>query len=117
MVKTNSKAKAKSSNNAGMTEGTIPLQSEDLDFEIDPELLEPGHNQVRRPILPYGIVVNEQVAGILIPEDQLEKANWFVMPTEEEMTTIGLTEDVTGLLLSKCHLCVNTFVTRMTLLI
>lgn len=110
MVKTNSKAKAKSSNNAGMTEGTIPHQSEDLDFEIDPELLEPGHNQVRRPILPYGIVINEQVAGILIPEDQLEKANWFVMPTEEEMTTIGLTEDVTGLLLSKFHLCVLEFV-------
>jgi len=110
MVKTNSKAKAKSSNNAGMTEGTIPHQSEDLDFEIDPELLEPGHNQVRRPILPYGIVINEQVAGILIPEDQLEKANWFVMPTEEEMTTIGLTEDVTGLLFSKCHLCVLGFV-------
>ncbi len=65
MVKTNSKAKAKSSNNAGMSEGTIPHQSEDLDFEIDPELLEPGHNQVRRPILPYGIVINEQVAGIL----------------------------------------------------
>ena len=74
MVKTNNKAKAKSSNNAGMTEGTIPHQSEDLDFEIDPELLEPGHNQVRRPILPYGIVINEQVAGILIPEDQLEKS-------------------------------------------
>lgn len=110
MVKTNSKAKTKTPVKPDITEDTTQFDSEDFDFEIDPELLEPGHNQVRRPILPYGIVVNEQVAGILIPEDQLEKANWFVMPTEEEMTTIGLTEDVTGLLLSKCHLCVLGFV-------
>lgn len=108
MVKTNSKAKAKTSAEPEITEDTTQFQSED--FEIDPELLEPGYNQVRRPILPYGIVVNEQVAGILIPEDQLGKANWFVMPTEEKMTTIGLTEDVTGLLLSKCRLCLLAFV-------
>ena len=110
MVRTNSKVKAKKSAEPEMTEDTTPLQSEDFDFEIDPELLEPNYNQVRRPILPYGIVVNEQFAGILIPEEQLEKANWFVMPTEEEMTTIGLTEDVTGLLLSKCRLCVLGFI-------
>ena len=109
MVKTNNKTKPKRTTETEMAEDT-PLQSEEFDFEIDPELLEPNYNQVRRPILPYGIVVNEQVAGILIPEEQLEKANWFVMPTEDEMTTIGLTEDVTGLLLSKCRLCVLAFV-------
>lgn len=110
MVKTNNKAKTKPPVEPEIIEDTTQFQSEEFDFEIDPELLQPNYNQVRRPILPYGIVVNEQVAGLLIPEDQLEKANWFVMPNEDEMTTIGLTEDVTGLLLSKCRLCILAFV-------
>ena len=110
MVKTNGKVRAKSSTNLKMAEDQTSLQPENLNFEIDPELLESRYNFVRRPILPYGIVVNEQVAGILIPEDQLEKANWLVFPTDEEMTTISLTEDVTGLLLSKCRFCVLAFI-------
>ncbi|MFM6397228.1 MAG: DUF5895 domain-containing protein, partial [Planktothrix sp.] len=96
--------------NLKTAEDQTSLQPENLNFEIDPELLESRYNFVRRPILPYGIVVNEQVAGILIPEDQLEKANWLVFPTDEEMTTISLTEDVTGLLLSKCRFCVLAFI-------
>ncbi len=67
MVKTNSKAKTKTPVKPEITEDTTQFDSEDLDFEIDPELLEPGQNQVRRPNLPYVIVINEQVAGILIP--------------------------------------------------
>ncbi|MFB2880548.1 DUF5895 domain-containing protein [Floridanema aerugineum] len=110
MVKTNNKAKPKTPVEPEIIEDATQFQSEDFDFEIDQELLQAGYNQVRRPILPYGIVVNEQVAGILIPEDQLEKANWFVMPNEDEMTTIGLTEDVTGLLLCKCRFCLLAFV-------
>ena len=43
-------------------------------FEIDPELLNDAYNQTRRPQLPYGIVVNDKPAGILIPTDQLDKA-------------------------------------------
>lgn len=47
-------------------------QLSDLDIDdIDPELLSDSYNQVRRPLLPYGIVVNDKPAGLLIPEDQL----------------------------------------------
>ena len=71
------------------------------DFEIDGELLDETYNQIRRPMLPYGIVVNDKPAGILIPLDQLEKAGWLELPQEEELTTVSLTEDVTGLLIQE----------------
>ena len=76
------------------------------DFEIDGELLDEVYNQVRRPMLPYGIVVNDKPAGILIPLDQLEKAGWLEPPQEEELTTVSLTEDVTGLLISEARMLV-----------
>jgi hypothetical protein len=77
---------------------------------IDPELLEPKYNELRRPSLPYGIVINDKPAGILIPTEQLEKAEWQQMPSPEELTTIELTEEVTGLLLSKCRILLLAFV-------
>ena len=45
------------------------------DYEIDPELFESKYNQTRKPSLPYGIIINDQPAGILIPTDQLIKSN------------------------------------------
>jgi hypothetical protein len=79
------------------------------EFEIDPELLDDSYNQVRKPLLPYGIVVNDKPAGLLIPEDQLEKAGWIEMPTEDDLTTVTLTEDVTGLLITEGRLLVLAF--------
>ena len=48
----------------------------DSNFEIDEELLDSKYNEARPPSLPYGIVINDRPAGILIPEKQLERANW-----------------------------------------
>lgn len=76
----------------------------DREFEIDEELLDPKHNEARPPSLPYGIVINDRPAGILIPEEQLERANWYQQ--DLELTTIDLTEPVTGLLLDQVRLLV-----------
>lgn len=79
-------------------------------FDIDPELLDESYNQTRRPLLPYGIVVNDKPAGILIPTDQLEKADWLTLPEEDELTTVSLTEDVTGLLITEARMLVLAYV-------
>ncbi|MBD1859307.1 MULTISPECIES: DUF5895 domain-containing protein [Leptolyngbya] len=79
-------------------------------FEIDPELLHESYNQIRRPQLPYGIVVNDKPAGILIPTDQLDKAGWLNLPTEEELHTVELTEEVNGLLITETRMLVLAFV-------
>jgi Family of unknown function (DUF5895) len=93
----NPKAKSKAPN----------TQLSDLDIDdIDPELLSDSYNQVRRPLLPYGIVVNDKPAGLLIPEDQLEKAGWLDIPDENDLTIVTLTEDVTGLLITQARLLV-----------
>ncbi|OUC14552.1 MAG: hypothetical protein B0A82_11485 [Alkalinema sp. CACIAM 70d] len=80
------------------------------EFEVDPDLLSDAYNQVRRPLLPYGIVVNDKPAGILIPIEQLEKAGWFTMPDEDDLTTVTFTEDVTGLLITDARMLVLAFV-------
>jgi hypothetical protein len=79
-------------------------------IQIDRELLDSKYNELRRPSLPYGIIVNDKPAGILIPAEQLEKAEWMQIPTPEELTTVELTEEVSGLLLSKCRLLVLAYV-------
>lgn len=79
-------------------------------FELDPDLLDEHYNQVRRPQLPYGIVVNDKSAGMLIPSDQLDKAGWKAMPSEEELHTVELTEAVTGLLITEARMLVLAFV-------
>ncbi|BAU67509.1 hypothetical protein STA3757_49310 (plasmid) [Stanieria sp. NIES-3757] len=76
----------------------------DSELEIDEELLDPQYNEARPPSLPYGIVINDRPAGILIPEDQLERANWY--QKELDLTTVDLTEPVTGLLLDRVRLLV-----------
>ena len=112
MVKTNNKStksKTKPADQEVSQEAT-QVQDQDSDFDIDPELLGSEYNQVRRPVLPYGIVINDNPAGILIPEDQLEKANWLAMPDDDDLTTVTLTEDVTGLLLTKARILVLGFI-------
>ncbi len=80
-------------------------------FEIDADLLDEAYNQVRRPQLPYGIVVNDKPAGILVPLDQLDKAGWLEIPTEEELSNITFGEnEVTGLLISEARLLILAFV-------
>ncbi|BAZ03023.1 hypothetical protein NIES37_70360 (plasmid) [Tolypothrix tenuis PCC 7101] len=91
------------------TTDTDDYDFEGSEFEIDPELFNDNYNQVRKPILPYGIVVNDKPAGLLIPEDQLEKAGWIELPKEDDLTTVTLTEDVTGLLITECRLLVLAF--------
>ncbi len=108
MVRTNGRTTKPRSNKI---EEKDELQDEvELKFDIDPELLDETYNQVRRPILPYAIVINDNPAGIIIPEDQLEKANWFVMPEEDELTTITITDDVTGLFITEARVLVLGFV-------
>ena len=92
------------------TKTTRSTKSKASAFEIDPELLDEHYNQVRRPQLPYGIVVNDKPAGILIPSDQLDKAGWKAMPSEEDLHTVELTEEVTGLLLTEVRMLVLAFV-------
>lgn len=79
-------------------------------FPIDSELLDPKYNEIRKPSLPYGIVINGKPAGILIPLDQLLKAEWKAIPPEEELTTVELTEEVTGLFLERIRVLVLAFV-------
>ena len=76
----------------------------DSNFEIDEELLDSKYNEARPPSLPYGIVINDRPAGILIPEDQLERANWY--QKDLELTRVDLTEPVTGLLLDQVRLLI-----------
>lgn len=87
-----------------------PSEKQTNQFEVDPELLSPEYNQTRRPSLPYGIIINDNPAGILIPNDQLVKAEWKPIPAEEELTTVELTEPVTGLFLTNVRILVLAFV-------
>ena len=100
-----SKTPAATNSRAARTDRTEPE-----DFEVDTDLLSDAYNQVRRPQLPYGIVVNDKPAGILIPIDQLEKAGWLAIPDEDDLTTVTFTEDVTGLLITEARLLVLAFV-------
>jgi hypothetical protein len=79
---------------------------EPIDFNIDSELLAPTYNEIRRPSLPYGIIINASPAGIMIPNEQLEKAEWLETISSEQRSTIELTEEVTGLFFSKCRMIV-----------
>lgn len=72
---------------------------------VDPELLDPEFNEMRKPRLPYGIVVNDSPAGILIPTDQLESAGWLELPEELDEIVIG-ENTVAGLFLTECRLVV-----------
>jgi len=81
------------------------------EFNLDPELLNEEYNQVRRPILPYGIILNENPAGILIPVDQIKKAGWIgAMPSSEDLHTASLSEETTGLLIKEARMVLLGYV-------
>jgi hypothetical protein len=103
----NTKAKSSRTTTVKAAQASKPKASA---FEVDPELLHDAYNQVRRPQLPYGIVVNDKPAGILIPVDQLNKAGWINLPTEEDLHTVELTEEVTGLLITEARMLVLAFI-------
>lgn len=111
MVRTNNRSNSKRKPAEEVASGKRSSSSNKSNkFDIDSELLGAEYNQVRRPVLPYGIVINDNPAGILIPKDQLEKANWLVMPEEDELTAITITEEITGLFITEARLLVLGFV-------
>lgn len=90
---------------AGTQSGSTRTRKPKADPTVDPELLNPEFNETRRPRLPYGIIVNDNPAGILIPVDQLESAGWLNPPDELDDIIIG-ENTVIGLFLSECRLVV-----------
>ena len=105
----NAKSPSKTVQNSSGNSNRQKNKSADY-YEIDPELFNSEYNQTRKPSLPYGIVINDNPAGILLPNDQLAKAEWHAMPNQEELTTVELSEEVTGLLLPKARMLVLAFV-------
>ena len=67
------RAKTNTTNGTSKANEANPLLEK---LGIAPELLLEAHNVVRKPRLPYGIVVNNKSAGFLIPEDQKPICNW-----------------------------------------
>ena len=67
------RAKTNTTNGTNKANEANPLLAK---LGIAPELLLEAHNVVRKPRLPYGIVVNNKSAGFLIPEDQKPICNW-----------------------------------------
>ncbi|MGA9382008.1 MAG: DUF5895 domain-containing protein [Phormidium sp.] len=59
------------------------------EFEIDPELLDEQFNSPRVPRLTYGIVINDNPAGLFIPEKNLSKAGWIGTPELVELDLAG----------------------------
>ncbi|QQE67344.1 hypothetical protein GFS31_40570 (plasmid) [Leptolyngbya sp. BL0902] len=90
---------------AGTKTGQARTRKPKADLTVDPELLNPEFNETRRPRLPYGIIVNDNPAGILIPVDQLESAGWLNPPDELDDIIIG-ENTVIGLFLDECRLVV-----------
>lgn len=58
-------------------------------FELDPDLLSDEFNEKRRLSLPYGTVVNNDPAGIVIEPSQLIQANWHpAIPPEDQLDIV-----------------------------
>lgn len=71
---------------------TEPMNVEESiasEFEIDPELLSEEFNAPRVPRLTYGLVINDNPAGLFIPEKNLGKAGWFGTPELTELDLAG----------------------------
>lgn len=79
------------------------------EFEIDPELLLEEFNAPRMPRLPYGIVVNDNPAGLFVPEKNLAKAGWVGTPELTELDLAGGKER--GLFLTNARMAVLGSVT------
>ena len=68
-------------------ENTVDEMTENLDnqevdvsaeFEIDPAVMGEEFNCRRPKRFPYGIVINEETAGLFIPKKNLVKAGMFL---------------------------------------
>ncbi|MFB2970364.1 DUF5895 domain-containing protein [Aerosakkonema sp. BLCC-F183] len=79
-------------------------QSIASEFEIDPELLDEAFNAPRVPRLTYGIVINDNPAGLFIPEKNLSKAGWIGTPEITELDLAGGKEK--GVFFTKARLIV-----------
>ena len=77
----------------GVDEVTENLDNQEVDvsaeFEIDPAVMGEEFNYVRPKRFPYGIVINEETAGLFIPEKSLAKAGWFGTPEIVEKDLSG----------------------------
>lgn len=79
----------------------------DPDYQLSPEVFNEKHNEVHPPEMAYGIVVNDDPAGILIPLDQLEEAGWVDIPDENDLTTCKFGKNrVTGLFLTSARVLI-----------
>jgi hypothetical protein len=78
--------------NTAQTENIAPETPEinvASEFEIDPELLDEEFNSPRVPRLTYGIVINDNPAGLFIPEKNLSKCGWIGTPKLVELDLAG----------------------------
>jgi hypothetical protein len=75
--------------NTAQTENFEPEINVASEFEIDPELLDEEFNSPRVPRLTYGIVINDNPAGLFIPEKNLSKAGWIGTPELVELDLAG----------------------------
>ncbi|PSB49193.1 hypothetical protein C7B80_03065 [Cyanosarcina cf. burmensis CCALA 770] len=79
----------------------------DPNYQLSSEVLSEEHNEVHPPDMAYGIVVNDEPAGILIPLDQLEEAGWTDLPDEDDLTTCKFGKNrVTGLFLTQARVLI-----------
>ncbi|MEG3842627.1 DUF5895 domain-containing protein [Microcoleus sp. herbarium14] len=77
------------------------------EFQFDPALMGEEFNAPRIPRLPYGIVMNDNPAGLFIPEKNVIKAGWLSL-TEEMFTEKELAggEIAKGLFLSSIRMII-----------
>jgi hypothetical protein len=77
-------------------------------LDLDPEILDTNHNQVRRPILPYATVLNDKVDyGIFIEPSQLKEAGWIPPVDSLKLRKVSIGDkEAQGLLLQKVDMVV-----------
>jgi hypothetical protein len=97
--------KANSSQETKVPKDSNELSDSELqelaDF-VDPRLFDPQHDRYRQSQFSYGIVVNENPAGIFIPLDQLEAVEWKQIPSKLDTYTPG-SETIQGVLLTRAR--------------
>lgn len=74
------------------------------EFEIDPSLMSEEFNCRRPKRFPYGIVINEETAGLFIPEKNLAKAGWLGTPEIVEKELSGGVES--GLFMTNARMII-----------
>lgn len=77
------------------------LAKELLDY-LAPQLLDARYDQYRQTQFPYGIIANQNPAGLFIPLDQLEAIEWKNIPSEDKLDTYTPNdEEIKGILLKE----------------